>query len=39
MSEPNYHTAKWSSENLSAIKMKRKKKATRSKPIYLGISI
>ena len=41
MSEPNYHTAKWFSGNLSAIEMKKKKKkkkATRSKPIYLGIS-
>ena len=26
MSEPNYHTAKWFSGNLSAIEMKKKKK-------------
>ena len=39
MSEPNYHTAKWFSGNLSAIEMKKKKKKeNRSKPIYLGIS-
>ena len=37
-SEPNYHTAKFFSEILMAIQMK-KTKAKMSKPIYLGISI
>ena len=38
MSEPNYHTAKWFSENLLAIEMK-KTKVKMNKPIYLGLSI
>ena len=38
MSEPNYHTAKWFSENLLAIEMK-KIKLKMNKPVYLGLSI
>ena len=38
MSEPNYHTAKWFSENLLAMEMK-KTKVTMNKPVYLGLSI
>ena len=38
MSEPNYHTTKWFSENLLAIEMK-KTKVKMNKPIYLGLSI
>ena len=38
MSEPNYHTRKWFSENLLAIEMK-KTKVKMNKPIYLGLSI
>ena len=38
VSEPNYHTTKWFSENLLAIKMK-KTKLKMNKPIYLGLSI
>ena len=37
VSEPNYHTTKRFSENLSAIKMK-KTKVKMNKPIYLGTS-
>ena len=37
VSEPNYHTIKWFSENLIAIEMKAKVKMN--KPIYLGFSI
>ena len=36
--EPNYHTTKWSSENLIAIEMN-KTKLKMNKPIYLGFSI
>ena len=36
--EPNYHTRKWFSENLLAIKMK-KTKVKMNKPVYLGLSI
>ena len=36
--EPNYHTAKWFSENLLAIEMK-KRKVKMNKPVYLGLSI
>ena len=36
VSEPNYHTMKCISENLSIIKMK-KTKAKMNKPIYLGL--
>ena len=36
--EPNYHTTKYFSENLMAIKMK-KAKVKMNKPIYLGMSI
>ena len=38
VSEPNYHTTKWFSEELLAIKMKKTKVKTN-KPIYLGLSI
>ena len=38
VSEPNYHTTKWFSENLLAIEMK-KTKVKINKPIYLGFSI
>ena len=36
--EPNYHTAKWFSESLLAIEMK-KIKFKMNKPVYLGLSI
>ena len=38
VSEPNYHTTKRFSENLSAIEM-RKTKVKMNKPVYLGMSI
>ena len=38
VSEPNYHTTKWFSENLLAIKMK-KTKVKMNKPVYLGLPI
>ena len=38
VSEPNYHTTKWFSENLLAIEMK-KAKVKMKKPIYLELSI
>ena len=38
VSEPNYHTTKWFSENLLATEMK-KTKLKMNKPIYLGLSI
>ena len=38
VSEPNYHTTKWFSENLLAIEMK-KRKVKRNKQVYLGLSI
>ena len=38
VSEPNYHTTKWFSENLLAIEMK-KTKVKMNKPGYLGLSI
>ena len=38
VSEPNYHTKKWFSENLLAIEM-RKAKVKMNKPVYLGMSI
>ena len=38
VSEPNYHTMNYISENLSIIEMKRKK-VKINKPIYLGLSI
>ena len=38
MSEPNYHTTKWFSENLLALEMK-KTKLKMNKPVYLGLSI
>ena len=38
VSEPNYHTTKWFSENLLAIEMK-KSKVKMNKPVYLGLSI
>ena len=38
VSEPNYHTTKWFSENLLGIEMK-KIKVKMNKPVYLGMSI
>ena len=38
VSEPNYHTTKWFSENLLLIEMK-KAKVKMNKPVYLGLSI
>ena len=38
LSEPNYHTRKWFSENLLAIEMK-KTKVKMNKPVYLGLLI
>ena len=38
VSEPNYHTIKWFSENLISIEMK-KTKVKMNKPIYSGFSI
>ena len=38
VSEPNYHTTKWFSEDLLAIEMK-KIKVKLNKPIYLGLAI
>ena len=38
VSEPNYHTTKWFSENLLTIEMKNIK-VKRNKPEHLGISI
>ena len=38
VSEPNYHRAKWFSENLLTNKMK-KVKVKMNKPVYLGLSI
>ena len=38
VSEPNYHTTKWFSKNLSAIEIKNTK-VKMNKPIYLGFSI
>ena len=38
VSEPNYHTTKWFSENLLATEMK-KIKVKMNKPIYLGLAI
>ena len=37
VSEPNYHTTKWFSENLLATEMK-KIKVKMNKPVYLGMS-
>ena len=38
VSESNYHTTKWFSENLLAIAIK-KAKINMNKPVYLGLSI
>ena len=38
VSEPNYHTTKWFSENLLAIEMK-KTKVKMNKPVYLDLPI
>ena len=38
VSEPTYHTTKWSSENLLAIEMKNIK-VKMNKPLHLGLSI
>ena len=37
VSEPNYHTRKWLSQNLLEIKMKTMK-VKMNKPLYLGLS-
>ena len=37
MSEPNYHTTKWFSENLLALEIK-KTKIKVNKPVYVGLS-
>ena len=39
VSEPNYHTPKWSLQNLLVIEMKKKTKGKMNKPVYLGFSI
>ena len=39
VSEPNYYTTKWFSENLLAIEMKKKTKVKMNKPLYLGAAI
>ena len=39
VSEPDYYTTKRFSENLLAIKMKKKTKVKMNKPVYLGMSI
>ena len=38
VSKPNYHTTKWFSDKLLAIKMK-KSKVKMNKPVYLGLSM
>ena len=38
VSEPNYHTTEWFSEDLLATEMK-KIKVKMNKPVYLGLSI
>ena len=38
VSEPNYHTTKWFTEDLLAMEMK-KIKVKMNKPVYLGLSI
>ena len=38
VSEPNYHTTKWFSENLLAIEMK-KIKVRMNEPVYLDFSV
>ena len=38
ISEPNYHTTRWFSEDLLAIEMK-KTKVKMNKPVYLALSI
>ena len=38
VSEPNYHTTKWFSENILAIELKTTK-VKMNKPVYLGLSI
>ena len=38
VSEPNYHTAKWFTEDLLAMEMK-KIKVRMNKPVHLGLSI
>ena len=39
VSEPNYHTTKWFSENLLAIEMKKKTVIKTNIPIYFGLAI
>ena len=38
VSEPNYHTTKWFSENSLTIEMKKKTVIKANKPIYLGLA-
>ena len=39
VSEPNYHTKKFFTENVLAIEMKKKRKILMNKNVYLGLSI
>ena len=39
VSEPNYHTTKFFTENLIAIEMKKNPQIFMNKPVYLGLSI
>ena len=39
VSEPNFHTIKFFTENLLAIEMKKKTEILMNKPVYLGLSI
>ena len=39
VSEANYHTTKWFSDNLITIEMKKEKKIKMHEPIYLGTSV
>ena len=39
VSEPNYHTTKFFTENLSAIEMKKKTEILVNKPVHLELSI
>ena len=39
MSEPDYHTTKFSAKDLLTIEMKKTLKILMNKPVYLGLSI
>ena len=39
ISEPNYHSTKFFTENLLAIEMKKKSQILMNKPVYLRLSI